>query len=362
MFKSKSIFFFLVVASVACVSVACTAGSPSSKSVIKQEIGENVTTHVILPALEDAASEFLLLESAVDTFVLDPTDSNLSGLQVAWKRVADAWQYMLPLEFGPVEDNNAGTRIWYWPKRIGDIEDVLLDDDAIDAEYIAAIGGSKIGLPVMEYLIFSHTRSNAEIVSDFTGDSAARYTAYLEAISDDLVTQVTAIRTSWVNEYAVLFSNDNMSVSTLINAMVGALEEIQISKVGKPKGDSSGGVTKPAQVEAQYAEYSLQAIRKNLEGLESVFTANDAEDAYNGMDDYVVLLGSDTLKEDILAQFDAVESALDSVTDPLWEAVDTQGSQVETLQTEITELVRLIKVDLAAALNETIYFTDSDGD
>lgn len=360
--KKQFIYFGVLLSSVSLFLAACTSGHPSSKSVIKQEIGTNVAENVVIPAMSSAVTQFTALDSSVDTFVADPTESHLLALQSAWKSAADAWHYTLAFEFGPVDEGNAGSRIWFWPKRIGDIEDVLLADDAFTDEFMDSIGGTKTGLPVMEFLIFSHVRSNAEILSDFTGDSGERYKAYIAAISEDLVEHITAIHESWDNDYVTIFNHDNMSVSTLMNSMVSILEEVQISKVGKPKGDSSGGVTRPTLVEAQYAEYSLQAIRHNIQGLEATFTANDSLDVYNGMDDYVVLLGSNSIRDDILAQFDAVELALDAITDPLWEAVDTQPTQVGALQTEITTLLRLIKVDLATALNETIYFTDSDGD
>jgi predicted lipoprotein len=342
--------------------VACTSGSSSDKSVMDQEIGTDVALNVVIPALTEAQSQISNLHDAVDTFVASPSETNLEDLQSAWRLAADAWQYTLAFEFGPVDDNDAGSRIWFWPKRIGDIETVLLDDTAINDEFMASIGGSKTGLPVLEFLIFSHTRSNADIVADYTGDSASRYKDYVSAVADDLVSQITSIRSSWVSEYGAVLGSDNMAVSTLINAMVSILEEVQVSKVGKPKGDSSGGVTRPEDVESQYAEYSIQAIRKNIQSVEAVFLSGDSSDEYTGMDDYVTQLGNQTLNDDILAQFDAVESALDGVTDPLWQAVDTQATQVSNLQEEITALIRLIKVDLASALNETIYFTDSDGD
>ena len=342
-----------------------TEGMPeiNATQTLKNDIIRVAGQDIILTGLHDFQDASISLNIMANTFLSSPTSETLSQIQSAWASAQNAWQATASYQFGPVEDERISNQINFWPKRPATIDAVLSGSETLSTENVAAFGATKKGLPVLEYVLFDHVNGDAVVLSSF--QSSDRKKAYLLGLTADLVTNAESLTHAWSvsgNNYVASFLSSTNALNMMLNQMVFVLEDIKNTKVGTPLGVSSRGATQPDSVESQQSQRSLSHIKQSLDSLDTLFTGRvDNRDAA-GMDDYLDHLGFTTLKERINAQLDLVETQIDGFSLPLWQAVDTASDDVTLLYTELTTLLRLVKVDMATAINETVHFNDSDGD
>lgn len=342
--------------------VSCSYAKESTYTPSKKNVVSDVSEVVILPELTTLNNEANTLVTRVDTFVEDPTIDSLEAVQAQWRATQSAWQRTEAFQFGPAKDDRIISKINYWPKRTDIIDEVLEDDTELTSEVISNFSALKKGLPVLEYLLFDHEEDATSIVSLFQSD--ARRCTYVGLLADDLAVNTESILTAWRSDGGnyvseLVASEDGLNM--LVNQLIFTLENVRNMKLGTPMGKSSG-TTSPEDVESQQSEYSLTNIANDIQSLDNVF--NGKSDSYNGLglDDYLVLTNFIALKDDINSQIQKVKDSITAIELPLWEAVDEDTENLTVLYDDLTELLRLVKVDMPTAINETVHFNDSDGD
>lgn len=342
--------------------LSCSGGGSTTKAHVDKSLYlEAMDNTVIVPSVTAFQEATTALTIAIDTFANDLTVSNLEDAQAQWKATQRAWQFTQGFQIGPASELES--LINFWPKRPSSIESVLSDTSTLNAEAIDTFGTTKKGLPVMEYLLFDHTQTPTDVLALFTSD--ARRIAYLVALADDLEEQAATISQAWstTGEHSVdTFAQTDTSFNTLLNQLIATLEIIKNSKLGKPMGKATSGDPRPDDVESQQSENSLSHIHQNLLGIQAIFTGTYAEESDLGLQAYLIANSHTALSTAVEEQLETTLSAMDNVHTPLWQAVEGEPEALETLYQEITALVRLFKVDMATALNETVHFNDSDGD
>ena len=218
----------------------------------------------------------------------------------------------------------------------------------------------------MEYMLFP-SNSTGTIAAFTTDENALRRVRYLLALSENLVTKSTQLKGLWeANKDAFIGALENGisgSQNQVINAMVTLIEEIIISKLGNPLGDSNGGNIEPERLEAHRSEISKDIIQQHLYALQRCYKGDFAETPFRvGFDDFLVLIGSEDFSAKISDQFALCQKQLDAVPGSLENELMVNADGVVDLKNSFRDLLVLIKVDMANVLGSTITFNDNDGD
>jgi predicted lipoprotein len=145
--------------------------------------------------------------------------------------------------------------------------------------------------------------------------------------------------------------------------MVTLIEEIIISKLGNPLGDSNGGMIEPDRLEAHRSNYSKEIIQQHLIATHRCYRGEFAMTPFRvGFDDFLVLIGSESLSLRIEAQFSDCQDKLDAIEGSIEDEIVTHPEGVIDLKNSFRDLLVLLKVDMANVLGSTITFNDNDGD
>jgi len=354
----------LLIISIALVLLqSCSTPSGDSEEPTKEAAVSAISETVFLPGLEAFTEKSSSFTTQVASFIEDPTQESLDSTQEAWASLQAAWQQTASYQFGPIEDERILNKINFWPKDTDLIDDKLEDAESLTLDDIILTGSFFKGLPVIEYLLFDHENGDTEILAQFQIDEGRRN--YLDLLAQELQLNAEDVENAWQPDdgnYFGTINNLSSGLNLIVNQMVFTIEEIRNTKIGKPLGKDSGGEPDPTSVESQQSEISLTNIRNNVVSLYNTFNGINGNINDTGIDDYLRYYGYYELRDDINDQFSYIFELIDNINHPLWEAVNSETEEVETLYSSFTTLLRLIKVDMATATNETVHFNDSDGD
>lgn len=308
-----------------------------------------------------------MLKTSVKHFKEETTIANLEEVQELWKIVQRTWKQLELYDLGEVANSFVSFEINRWPTDISRIEENIKGTEVLNASFIASIGSSSKGISGIEYLIFS-PEGNTVVLNSFTiNENAVRRLEYVEALSENLQIKSVELQSLWEtnkeNFTGALENGISGSQNQIINAMVTLIEEIIISKLGNPLGDSNGGTIEPQRLEAYYSGFSKEIIQYHLIALEKCYTGDFMQTPFRvGFDDFLILIGSENFSNKIITQFSVCQSKLDAITGTLREEIISNSEAVTALKDSFRDLLVLVKVDMANILGSTITFNDNDGD
>ena len=119
-------------------------------------------------------------------------------------------------------------------------------------------------------------------------------------------------------------------------------------------------MTLPNETESRFSGRAVRDILDNLSGIEVLFFG-DPERSLPGVSSYAIERG-ENFDERFRAALDGARAALEAVSLPLGEAVNTEADRVREASDRLRELQSLIQVDLISALGLSLNFNDNDGD
>lgn len=336
----------------------------------RQAMLENITKEVVLPAHENFVATLAELEEASRIFNNNPNLATLSDVQAAWLAASLGRMAILPFRLGPIDDSLLHNRLDNRPPRLTFIEETFIGgSEPLTGDYLDSVGSSSVGLGAMEYLLFDPAGANPAVLATFTtAPQAGRRRELLLALAKNVHQKGQQLNQIWA-DYAQPFIEAEMddgelqgSMNMLVNQMIGDVEEIIATRLGKPSGQRSNGAIRPDLVEAAYSQASLPRIIATLEGIQVAFNGGDGL----GFDDYLNYLEatyeSKPLSSAINTQFEQSLTALRAIDGPLEQAVVQDLPQVMEAMTEIETLLLLLKVDMTNQLGVTLTFNDNDGD
>jgi uncharacterized protein len=343
--------------------LALSAMSIQAQGVDYQQILQNITDTVIIPNNQAFYDSTVLLESTTLAFSESPTVETLTALQDAWKATALAWQPVSVIGFREVMQYN--NRVNKAPTKIKFIEGFIADDQVLDADFIASIGSNSVGLPAMEYLVFSPNGDNQAMLTALTGEP--RRMQYLVALSQGLRVTADELRLFWLPEggnYAQIFVNAEndggdvqASMNALTNEIVATLEVMAKVRLGTPLGVDSEN-PRPQEAEAYVSGLSFAFMQTSLTTVQAMFNGKDGV----GFDDYLAEMGQATLANNINAQFDTTITGMGAMPISLSQAVVDDAPSVKAIYDDVKVLIRYFKADIAQQMGITITFNDADGD
>ncbi|MEM1349412.1 MAG: imelysin family protein [Myxococcota bacterium] len=358
----------LVPSSVCAALLAASCGAEVDtfdRNAMLKDVGEDL----IVPSYTALVDEAKVLESAAADFCSAPSVPALTTVLEAWAATKEAQERTEGWRFGPYRTGSIGARIDRWPTKPVDIERILDGDTALTPEFIASTGANKKGLPAIEYFITSDAGPEV-VVSTFTGGAAgARRCSYLSSAATDVRVGSEAVLAAWTGGYLAEFSragedstqfaSGQEAVDLLVNGMIGELEVIVKTQLGKPLGDASGGTPDRELLESWRTGRSADDVLANVESVRAAYIG--AGDGSVGLSAFVTDRDPDLDARARRALDDAV-AATKAMPAPLRDSVVQAPQGVRAASDAIDAAVRVLKVDVAARLGVLLTFNDADGD
>ena len=323
----------------------------------------NIYDNEVAVLASSLTKETQLLEQATKTFRTNGTTADLKSAQEQWKAVQSVWKRLELYDLGAVANSFIAFEINRWPTDIERIEGHINGSEVLNEDFIASLGSSSKGIAAAEHLLFS--------VQDHILDASSTYlqrrNEYLLAVVENLHSKALQLQTLWethaVGFVQALENGINGSQNQVINAMVSLIEEIIISKLGNPLGDTNGGTIVPERLEARLSAFSKEIVQQHLTALKRCYTGDFALTPFRvGFDDFLILIGSEKLSDKISDQFAVCQTKLNDIEGSLEDALVSNPESVLALKYAFRDLLVLVKVDMANVLGSTITFNDNDGD
>lgn len=365
----KSFVRFFLPISLALLLFSCSDSGDSEDPADTFDRGlmlQNMADNLIIPGFQDLQARVNLLDQAVDNFVQNPSANTLDEAQAQWENAFMSWQQVNSYNFGP-GDRSLGTLevlLGTFPVNTNEIEANIIDPGF---DLSSSFNLSIRGFLAIEYLIFG-TSDDAAVVTSFT-NSAPRGT-YLQTLSEDIVSTVNEVNAEWATFSGTFTSQTGTDVGSsttiLFNNFASSFESLKNFKVGLPAGKRPGQTqTEPEQVEAFYSAKSLDAIEAHLNAIENIWRGRSSSGQNGtGFDEYLGSVeGGPALVASTEVQLTAVRSALNDIPNlPLSENIEQNFTAVENLHTQLQQLTRFFKSDMASLLGLSITFNSGDGD
>ena len=332
------------------------------------EVLEALAINVALVHYTDFASRSEEMAQASVTFCTTPDEAAITTLREAAWAARGPWKRSEVILFGPVVDYplRLGPKLDDWPVNGEAVEDLVAADSKLDQTAFDAMGSATRGLPVVEYLLWADADGTAPLAA-LTRNN--RRCDVLVGAATDVALNATRLRDAWQNEWVIQLSDpstvENSAYETTqsvvdewVNRMAFTVENIRVTKLGKPAGDDSNGALQPDIIESRLSGRSLTDARDALQGVYDVWTGQ-VGDGELGIRD---LVQNDTVVEQLGELFTLAVERLDRLTDPLEETLLVEPEMIAWAQEPLRQLQTAIQSELATAVGTTLQFNDADGD
>lgn len=330
---------------------------------------ERWSTELIVPLYAEFDQRSETVAVSVDALCAGPSEQALAAAREAWQAAREPFKRAEVFAFGPYSrpEFRIGPKIDSWPARPEQIEEWIAGESPVDPATIAELGVFYKGLPVVEYLLFSPQASTPAQLED------ARRCEYLRSTAAELASRAREIHMAWSPEggdFAGQLSGAGRTSTAwrtlrdafgeVVNRMGFTVENVRRDKLGRPLGDMTGGLAQPDVTESRFSGRAIRDILDNLSGIEVLFFGDPAR-SLPGVSSYAIERG-ENFDQRFRTALGASRTALEAVSVPLGEAVNTEADRVREASERLRELQQLIQVDLITALGLSLNFNDNDGD
>jgi predicted lipoprotein len=350
---------------------ACSE-SESAPEDARRALLRGLGEEIFLPTYAELESKIALLDESVGVLCDEPGGEALDDARDAW------WEARAPLKrnellaFGPYTDEPAryGPKLDFWPARVDTLEDVLSGEEELSADAVNAFGASQKGFPAIEYLLFDPETEHETALAD-----EPRRCEYLSALVADLGAKARGLREAWdpaagnyldelvyAGRGSKAFRTLDIAFGEIVNRLVFTVENVRGDKLGAPAGTRSDGKPQPESAESRFSGRSLEDARDNLRGVEAVCLGVTRDAAAASLASQLSRIGRADLVELLEAAFAGSYAALDAIPEPLTKTVVDDPAPVLAAIDELSNLQRLLQVDVIHALGLTLTFNDNDGD
>ena len=337
----------------------------------KEVLLSNITNNYIIPSYNQYNLNLKSLDSSIKEFTQQPTVSGLSKVRNSWHNALLSWQDISFIDFGPSTLIILKTQTNTFPADTFNI-DKNITSGSWDFSTISS--NDLKGFQALDYLLNKRGLTEIERITYYTNSQNAR--DYMNAISDELVTNIAYVVSEWStykNDFISDFTTNanGSSVSEMINSMCLDYEFfVRRGKLGLPLGifDLFSNDPLPELVECLHYGQSLPFIKRSVESLQKYINGIHYSSNENGIgfDDYMNFVNATSNNENLSSvvnsKFDLILTNLNTLNDPLSSELVTNNSQVNLAYDAMQNLVPYIKVDMTSALGVLITYADNDGD
>jgi predicted lipoprotein len=330
---------------------------------------EFTAKNTIIPLYGDMHQAVKSHDSTLQSFAENQNEQNAQELRNSWRKMAEAWQFVVFFDFGPAQmsDGSLFQNIGTFPASALKIESYI---NAKDTSFRNFDRDSR-GLYALDYLIFKDSASFIQSIKD-----QPFKLAYMKAVSRNIVSRVETVLNQWQGAYGTAFINNDgaqagSSISDLYNAFVFHFEVMKNYNLGLPMGKRAGQVnSEPSKVEGYYSGYSTVLLKAKYTALRhlwfgyarlSLATSLSA----NGFKEYILSVeNGPRLALDTELQWNVIGTGISAIDAqvPLHTMIIGQSSQLEQIFLEMTKHTRFIKSEMSSLLGISITYASGDGD
>lgn len=328
----------------------------------------NWADNIILPAYEDLNSNTQKLEELTQSFVDNPGNTELTALRAQFKVSYQLFQNVSMFDIGRAEELDYRRFLNTYPLNAADVNSNITSG-SFNLELPSTY--DEQGFPALDYLLYGIANTKKQTISKYTEDeNAENYRNYLLAVAKRINNLTAEVTASWQGDYRNTFVNNtssssNGSVDRLTNKYVMYFEKfLRSGKIGFPSGAITG-TPSPINVESYYSEdFSKQLYLEALHSSKDFFTGKYFGTSGSGKSyqAYLETLDRGDLADDILAQFNAIETQSGDLDPSLRNQVETNNTLMLEVHDELQKEVVLLKLDMLQALSISVDYVDSDGD
>ena len=330
---------------------------------------EFTAKNTIIPLYGDMYQAVKSHDSTLQSFAENQSEQNALELRNSWRRMAEAWQYVVFFDFGPAQmsDGSLFQNIGTFPASALKIESSI---NAKDTSFRNFDRDSR-GLYALEYLIFKDSASFIQSIKD-----QPFKLAYMKAVSRNIVTRVETVLNQWQGVYGTAFINNDgaqagSSISELYNAFVFHFEVMKNYNLGLPMGKRAGQVSsEPSKVEGYYSGFSTALLQAKYTALRHLWfgyarLSLATSLSPNGFKEYILSVeNGPRLAQDTELQWNVIGTGISTIDAqvPLHTMIIGQSSQLEQIFLEMTKHTRFIKSEMSSLLGISITYASGDGD
>ena len=363
----QHIFVFLTAVLMISIILPHSSGRAADKEELFRTISKtSVSTHIV-PRYKNLAAAGVRLHASAQTYCKDRTAGSFTALHSSFRDYWIAWAGIRHVQFGPIQVQNRGFRIQFWPdfrnKTGKQLSRVLAAEDraALDEETFSKTSVAVQGLPALERLL-----ANGHQGVDGAADSFK--CALTETIAHNLSRIASTLSADWnpQNGYAHIISMAGSAGSPYSEArevpvelMQGLIAELEAShdvRLGRPLG-ATQDKARPKLAEAWRSGLSKAILLESVKSIADIYRNG-------GLDQALREVGETALADRIITGFETIIAQTDALDQSLPEAFTTaqDRKKLKAIRADLKVLTGLLSTDLAVALGIPPGFNSRDGD
>ncbi len=348
---------------------------PDDETKDRKALLTHLADQIILPSYANFKTKQDAMITKSQAFSAKPDATTLAEFRQAWVDAYVEWQKVELFDVGPANKTAIRNYVNIYPVNVAGVNEYI-NDPTVNLEVAASY--DKQGFPALDYLLNGVGTTDAQIVAYYTAATEGpKRLAYIKRITDRMNALLAKVIGDWKDTYREEFTTKTgvdigSPLGQLVNGYVLHYERyIRSGKFGIPSGAMLNGIVSPDKVEAFYKKDISKQLAQAAHGAvvdffngKSVVTGQEgpsfktylnalgAKDSSTGM----------SLTEIINKQFEASNQKVNALKPNLYEEVKTNNAAMIQVYTEMQKAVRMLKVDMTAAMSIVITYTDNDGD
>lgn len=308
--------------------------------------------NVMVPKYGLLATRADELQAAVEAFVAEPTDANLSAAQDVWRATRRPWEQSETSLFGPVDVNGYDPSLDSWPINLTDLNGVLASETELTQSYFDGLDASVKGFHTAEMFLFGEDGDQtANGLSD-------REKTYLKLCAADIARVANLLADSWTtgaSPYGEVFKTAGeagnssypsraAAAQEIVSGMAGILDEVANGKIADPYSAKDQSL-----VESPFSFNSIRDFSDNVRGAKTAYLGDFELAQRNGpgLNDWVETRDPE-LNARIIAEFDTAISAIEAIPEPFREAIldDAGRAKIQVAIDAINSVKSSVESDL----------------
>ena len=347
-------------------AVSCTDDDDSNDHLgfDRAEMLQSLAENLIIPNFETLQTSVDGLHSAVNDFVANTDEANLSSVRQAWVNAVTDHQHCSAFGFGPANLSLGpyASVLGVFPVSESKVESAITNPDF---NLAGSFDRDLRGFYAVEYLIYGNGQTDAQLIAGFDQERKD----YLTLITDELKTNFDNIANEWNTSYLQEFVTSEgtaagSSVSLLYNEFVKDYENLKNFKLELPAGLSAGQTASDGTlVEAFYSGISRDLIVEHFENSKNIYLGfSKGGQEIIGFEEYLASVeGGPQLITTTLEAIKQIDNAIANLPQGrLSDRVD--ATEVATLRDLLQDNTANFKSSMSSLLGISITFNSGDGD
>ena len=338
----------------------------------RSEMLINWADNIIIPAYDEFNNTLNELNSAINSFISNPSISTLDFASDAWLTSYKYWQHVEMFDIGLAEVINYKGKMNIYPT-----DSYLIGQNIESGNYDLDNNNNfdSRGFPAIDYMLHGLAESKDGIINNYISNSS--YSQYLSDLVNNMISNTNLIIDDWDSyrdEFINLSSNTaTSSVNKMTNDFIYYFEKgLRANKIGIPAGIFSSDPL-PHTVEAYYKQdVSKELVTQALNASKNFYLGNSFNSNLNfssnisglSLKSYLNYLypGENNISSVIETQFENAFNQLSQLDDNFVTQIEFNNTDMLLTYDAIQLLVVYFKVDMLQALGVSVDYVDADGD